>query len=289
MCIIAYSPKNTPIPSAERRAQMFRRNSDGAGFMFANGGVVHIEKGFMSLDAMEKRLAEIAENVDLTAVPVVLHYRIGTHGGNTPGNTHPFPITGDRKALKKLVLDTTFAVAHNGIIHSVVPKKGYSDTQEYIVRRLSNLKSPFRHPILDQIYTETRSKFAFMYGNGTVQLVGSIVQDEIDGCYYSNDSYLTPRDIYNERKGIWENLFRRYAGCEPRVNPQDLMPLDDDIVIDEDGALYDGADFCMDVYGRIYSYDENGDPVLTHGMHLLLSGAHRKGALDDEYDDDMPW
>ena len=54
--------------------------------------------------------------------------------------------------------------------------------------------------------------------------------------------------------------------------------------------LYDGAEFCMDIYGRIYHYDDNGCPVLTHGTHLLLAGMHRKGALDDdELDDELPW
>ena len=196
MCIIAHSPKNTPIPSAERRAEMFRRNPDGAGFMFPTDGHVHIEKGFMTFDAMEDRLAELSETYDFTALPVVFHYRIGTHGGNTPGNTHPFPITRDRKALKELVLDVPFAVAHNGIIHCVTPQKGYSDTQEYIVRRLTHIKPPFDREILTQIGAETGSKFAFMYGNGSVQLVGAITKDRDDGCFYSNTSYPGYRDMY---------------------------------------------------------------------------------------------
>lgn len=282
MCIIAYSPKNTPIPSRERREQMFRRNPDGAGFMFAVNDHVHIEKGFMSFDAMEKRLSEIAAEYDLTALPVVLHYRIGTHGGNTPGNTHPFSITSNRKMLKKLVLDTRFAVAHNGIIHGIVPQKGYSDTQEYIVRRLSRIRRPFTSDVLSQIAVETGSKFAFMYGNGDVQLVGAITKDEGDGCYYSNMSYIP--DVYVERRSAWERFVLPYM-------PEDrMLPLNDDIVIDDEGNLHDGAEYCMDVYGRIYAYDENGDPVLTRGTHLLLSGMCRSSAFDDgAYEDDYPW
>ena len=64
-----------------------------------------------------------------------------------------------------------------------------------------------------------------------------------------------------------------------------MLPLDDDIVIDADGAMYDGSEFCMDIYGRIYHYDDDGCPVLTHGMHLLLSGTCRSEELDDE----LPW
>jgi len=283
MCIIAYSPKNTPIPSTERRAQMFRRNHDGAGFMFPTDGHVHIEKGFMTFDAMEKRLAELAETYDFTALPIVFHYRIGTHGGNTPGNTHPFPITRDRKALKQLALDAPFAVAHNGIIHCVRPLKGYSDTQEYIVRRLSHIKPPFSNLILRQIGIETGSKFAFMYGSGTVQLAGQFIQDEDDRCLYSNTSYQPPRDMYVDRARTWESIIHRHQSIIPFEPYDTMLPLDDDIVIDADGNLCDGVDFCMDIYGRIYAYDEDGTPVLTHGTHLLLSGMRR-----DEYDDD-PW
>ena len=284
MCIIAYSPKNTQIPTASRRAEMFRRNPDGAGFMFPTDGRVHIEKGFMTLDAMEKRLAELSEAYDFTALPVVMHYRIGTHGGNTPGNTHPFPITKDRKALKQLVLDVPFAVAHNGIIHCVRPLKGYSDTQEYIVRRLSHIKPPFSNLILRQIGTETGSKFAFMYGSGAVHLVGQFVQDEDDGCSYSNTSYQPPRDMYVDRARTWESIIRRHQSIIPWEPYDEMLPLDDDIVIDADGNLCDGVDYCMDIYGRIYAYDEDGTPVLTHGTHLLLSGMHR-----DECDDTLPW
>lgn len=289
MCIIAHSPKNTPIPSAERRAEMFRRNPDGAGFMFAYDGHVHAEKGFMTLSAMEDRLAEVQKTIDLTALPVVLHYRIGTHGGNTPGNTHPFPITKDRKALKKLVFDAPFAVAHNGIIHCVRPLKGYSDTQEYIVRRLSHIKPPFDGGIIRQIANETGSKFAFMYGSGAVQLTSGFIADE-DGCSYSNGSYKPRYDMYVDRAPIWEGIIHRHQSILSYEPYDTMLPLDDDIVIDADGMLYDGAEFCMDIYGRIYHYDDNGCPVLTHGTHLLLAGMHRKGALDDdELDDELPW
>jgi len=293
MCIIAVSPKKTPLPSADRRAEMFHRNPDGAGFMFAADGHVHIEKGFMNLDAMEKRIAELAEVYDFTELPVVLHYRIGTHGGNTPGNTHPFPVTADRKALKKLVQDTNFAVAHNGVIHCVTPPKGYSDTQEYIVRRLSHIKPPFDRGILAEIAAETNSKLAFMYGNGIVQMTGAFTRDE-DGCYYSNASYKPRFDLYNDRQPVWSGIIHRHQSIVPFEPYDRMLPLDDDIVIDENGELHDGADYRMDIYGRIYACDGNGNMTLMQGAHLLLAGAHRKGALDDdafddEFDKDFPW
>jgi len=289
MCIIAYSPANTPIPSADRRKNMFTRNPDGAGFMFPDGGKVVIEKGFMTLDAMEKRLAELSETFDFTALPIVFHYRIGTHGGNTPNNTHPFPITRNRHALKSLNVTTDFAVAHNGIIHCVKPKKGYSDTQEYIVRRLAHIRPPFSRRILDTIGAETGSKFAFMYGDGQVQLVGAINMDMDDGCFYSNTSYLGWRDLYSHNASTWTGLLSRHQSINDWEDRKSLITLDEDIVVDRDGALHDGAEFCMDVYGRIYAYDEGGrTATYCPGAHLLVGGARRRnGVLDmTEYETD---
>lgn len=287
MCIIAYSPKGTAIPSATRRTNMFNRNPDGAGFMFPVNGHVHAEKGFMTLADMENRLAELAEVYDFTALPVVFHYRIGTHGGNTPQNTHPFPVTHNRGALKALEFDAPFAVAHNGIIHCVKPKKGYSDTQEYVFRRLSRIKRPFTKRILEAIGLETGSKFAFMSGNGLVQLVGAITEDSDDGCYYSNTSYLGSRDMYVTYAPLWKNVYAIHRSVAPYTPTyDDFLPLDDDIVIDSDGALHDGAEFCMDVYGRIYRYDDDGVPTLTEGTHLLLSGMTRSSTYDSGWDDD---
>lgn len=286
MCIIAYSPAKTPIPSAARRANMFRRNPDGAGFMFAVDGSVHVEKGFMSLKSLEDRLAELDKVYDFTALPVVFHFRIGTHGGNTPGNTHPFPVTRNRASLKALVYDTSLAVAHNGIIHCVKPKKGYSDTQEYIVRRLANIKRPYSKYVLDAILAESGSKFAFMYGNGAVQLVGAITEDADDGCFYSNTSYKGFTDMYIHSAPMWKPILAQHQSVAPVMQEYDFLPLDDDIVIDENGDLNEGVNYCMDVYGRIYEYDMDGCPVLTHGTHLLLSGMRREDDWDDETDID---
>ena len=130
MCIIAISPKNNPIPSSDTRKKMFENNPDGAGFMYPYKGKVRIEKGFMTLDAMETRLQEVSKVIDTTKTPMIFHYRITTHGGTSQANTHPFPVTNNRKLLQLTRVDASLGVAHNGIINCVKPKDGFSDTQE---------------------------------------------------------------------------------------------------------------------------------------------------------------
>ena len=60
--------------------------------MYTKNGKVIIDKGYMSLEALKAALKKIAKEVDLTKEAMVLHFRIGTAGGNTPQNTHPFPV-----------------------------------------------------------------------------------------------------------------------------------------------------------------------------------------------------
>ena len=127
MCIIAAKAAGIPMPNRERIKTMWDGNRDGAGLMYVENGQVRIEKGFMKYKDFTKVLDRLEKRLDLTATPVVMHFRITTHGGTKPENCHPFPITDNVGALKKLTITTDLGVAHNGII-PISPRKGISDT-----------------------------------------------------------------------------------------------------------------------------------------------------------------
>ena len=127
------------MPGNDTLRTMWNVNSDGAGFMYVEKGAVRIEKGFMKYKNFIKALEKVGARLDLTATPVVMHFRITTHGGTRPENTHPFPITESLGALKKLKSTTDVGVAHNGII-PITPRKGISDTMEYVLSQLAPLK-----------------------------------------------------------------------------------------------------------------------------------------------------
>ena len=139
MCIIAAKAAGIPMPNRERIKTMWDGNRDGAGLMYVENGQVRIEKGFMKYKDFTKVLDRLEKRLDLTATPVVMHFRITTHGGTKPENCHPFPITDNVGALKKLTITTDLGVAHNGII-PISPRKGISDTMEYIASQLAPLK-----------------------------------------------------------------------------------------------------------------------------------------------------
>lgn len=191
MCIIAAKPAGVAMPDTETITRMWTRNPDGAGLMWTEGNSVHIEKGFMKLKKFLAFVDDLASRTDLTSTPVVMHFRITTHGGTCPENTHPFPVSESMGLLKKLKCTTSLGAAHNGII-DIRTRKGVSDTMEFIATRLAIL-----HKILPKFYenkdalrlvaNEIDSKMALLTKDGRIITIGDFVED--GGILYSNTSY----------------------------------------------------------------------------------------------------
>ncbi len=137
MCVAIYKPQNVPIPALEMLEMCWAANPDGAGFAMLIGNekyAIEIHKGYMTwksfVTAFEKyRLAEFTGEL-------FLHFRIATHGGISPGNTHPFSFTQDVKLLQHTNVLSNYALIHNGILPVKPDRKGISDTME-LCRRLA--------------------------------------------------------------------------------------------------------------------------------------------------------
>lgn len=116
MCVIVFKPKNIRPPSIETLTECWCRNPDGGGVMWQTKRAgLKARKGFMTLEVM---LAEIDKiPIDDAAV---YHFRIGTHGANTPENTHPWPIEGHEAAL-----------VHNGVISWLTDDRSTSDSKRF--------------------------------------------------------------------------------------------------------------------------------------------------------------
>lgn len=302
MCVIMAKPKGIDMPDDDTIHNMWVRNPDGAGFMYAKDGRVHIEKGFMKLDALRAALKRTAKTVDFKNTAVVMHFRITTHGGTKPENTHPFPITDSIGRLKKLKQDTHVGVAHNGIISSVTPRKGISDTMEYIATQLAPLSKAVPRFYKDanlmlMIQNATASKLAFLTGEGKIFTVGTFVTD--GGRLYSNTSY--EPWVYKKYTGAawgdWDDKWVTDSGkaCDKllpsdMINPGDYVTrsvdfLDDtrgDFVIGLDGDWYDGTDFAVDESDVVYSYDYDRDCLVPMLGYVAYSGS----GLPYKYDPD---
>ena len=255
------------MPDKATRTRMWTRNPDGAGIMYAKGGYVYIEKGFMSLAAMEKRLDSLSQHVNLTDVPVILHYRITTHGGTNPQCTHPFPVTNNIRNLKATRTRTKLAVAHNGIINIKV-RPGISDTMEFTADVLATMPKGFTkdtkalHHIEAQI---SGSRLCLLDGAGRITRIGNWYAGD-DGCWYSNLSYEAPRhydfgSFYGNAKSV---RFKSGKGKGKVVSTPTPAPYSIDTIYEDAPYSYHTGD-CYSDADYYDKFDDDG--FLAHYMN----------------------
>lgn len=281
MCIIASSEIGMNLPTAETIKTMWHRNSDGAGFMYNKDGKVVIKKGFMTLESFNQAIENLKNEIDVVNTAVVMHFRIGTHGGNTPENTHPFPITDTEILLKKISQNCDIGMAHNGIINTVKPRNNISDTMEYVLEFLASFKQIDRKFYKKELWqkiienTINGSRMCFLNGEGEIEYIGNWETDE-DGIKYSNSTYQSYSSKwygkYSYSNWDWYDDYDDIGTCgagllEPESAYVSL--LDEGYIVDEDGEMYDVADdnFLIDDKGYVYRYDYN------FGWAVRMTGA----------------
>lgn len=199
MCVIIAKNRGIELPSEDMLRNCFNNNPDGAGIMLACKDSVFGFKGLMTFDALKKKLEAIESRFgSLKLLPMVLHFRIGTHGSNVPENTHPFPISTvkDYDRLKQLEWRDEQGFAHNGIIHGIdhltdVKKENVSDTMvfgRYYVSPIAKyVKVAKDQKIVNIIGDMADSKLCFLDASGKIATYGQFVSES--GCSFSNDSF----------------------------------------------------------------------------------------------------
>jgi len=251
MCIIVIKPAGVKMPAIETLENCWYNNNDGAGLMYASGGTVHIEKGFMSLKTFKDALNRLKKSIDIVNTPIVFHFRITTHGGTSPGNTHPFPVTEKIPLLQLTKSKAPLAVAHNGIISIKPSRKDISDTMEYIINQLAPLyqlkKDFYKHEAGKKlVYNFIKSKMVFLDGAGRIETVGQFEEDK--GILYSNFSYCSY--INYKTWDLWDDYLLKYGATKKL-----LCWIDDGYIIDKKGDLKEGYDYLIDKKGNVYEYD----------------------------------
>ncbi len=177
MCIIMSKPAGKKIPQ-EHISNSHANNRDGVGIMYAEDGVVKIEKWLdTDHDKFLQRLSELDDR------NVVVHYRAASFGGVSLENVHPF-----------WVFENKMAMCHNGTIFKAkeFAKDGESDSSAF-ARILSDLPMDFLGRqglvLMMREYIGTTSRLAFLDSNGTVAIVNKHLGKEVDGIWYSNDYF----------------------------------------------------------------------------------------------------
>ena len=205
MCVIAVSAVGINPPTEQNLKDMFEYNDDGAGISYVLDNRVYTYKGLMTWSDFEKTYALLEKKLKTAGktfkdIAVMYHFRIGTHGPNSEGLTHPFPISHDFKHLSALELASDVVMAHNGIISSVTPRSGWSDTQQYISDivlplmqedRFFYKKKHFKNLLSNTI---NGSRLAFLNNNSEFTFIGDWTESdlpELKGIKYSNLNHET--------------------------------------------------------------------------------------------------
>ena len=212
MCVIAYKPLNVAFPEEKILSNCFENNDDGAGFMYAFEGKVHIRKGYETfkafMGALNRARAKTGDDV-----PYVMHFRIATQGyENTM--THPFPLSSKMDNLKLLRSSCNIGVAHNGIIDLTSDgSKTYSDTMKFITDYLSLIIQGFdwsKNERTCQLIENliSGSRLAILDKDGHCKLLGKGWEED-KGVFYSNHSwarepYKWPATNYYGASRWWE-------------------------------------------------------------------------------------
>lgn len=287
MCIIATSEIGKQLPDAVTIETMWHRNSDGAGFMYNHNGKVIIEKGFMTLKDFLKAVEELKTKIDVVNTAVVMHFRIGTHGGNIPENTHPFPITCAEPLLKKLHTSCNIGMAHNGIITSVEPRNNISDTMQYILEILAPLKKTVKdfnnNSVIQKLITETinGSRMCFLTSDGNINYIGNWVTDETTGIKYSNTTYIPVKD--------WWDSYAKFESITPSW--ASVSPVDGYAINSKTGEMHDGTEeeLYVDEHGNVYLYIWESDIAIRLSDTTAFNSSGVPAVFEEEAVFDINW
>lgn len=286
MCIIVVKEKDKNLPKLDYLQNCFDNNPDGMGFMYTDKGKVIIDKGYMTYKNFLKHYNKLCKKYnDFKNKSLIMHFRIGTAGANSKQNTHPYPITDNKKLLHKTYLKTDLGIAHNGIISQYNPPKNIkdiNDTQNFIMNYLYPVYSNWHDFYKNYRFREglediTNSKLAFLDKNDTIKLVGDYEEDE-NGIKYSNGNYKP--FIYSYSRYFTDPKYddTDYAynySYDLQLEPNwyfsidkkemELVGTDRDIIYDYyDDALYQITKMGSYVLlgNEVEIFDENGEEVI---------------------------
>ena len=210
MCIIIAKNKGIKMPTKEIISNCFHNNPDGAGIMLACDGIVYGFKGLMTLDDFNATLKRLKKRFgSLDELPVVMHFRISTHGSISASNTHPFPVTDKYNIMRTREWKAKLGMAHNGIItscgfHPDVKKYDVSDTMVFISKVVHPITSKLNimqdKKLLNMLQLAADSKLAFIDHKGNLEVLGNFTMDA--GIYYSNDTYKAVKPKFSYSKGF---------------------------------------------------------------------------------------
>lgn len=182
MCLLMHKPANVTFTD-EQLADMYKRNKDGYGIMYAKNECLHINKGIGTV-AQWIRFFREYEHLESC-----IHLRMRTHGDIDLENCHPYDVFGFDEAAH-----VPMALMHNGVLsQGNVKDQSKSDTWHYIrdvIRPLLTKDPEFAFtPLFEDLIASHigySNKLALMDNLGHVQIVNKEKGKEWGGVWFSN-------------------------------------------------------------------------------------------------------
>jgi hypothetical protein len=185
MCI-AILNKSGLIPQ-EHIVNSFENNYDGSGLAWIESGKINTYK---TLDDIDTYISTYEKIRNANKLPILLHFRISTHGEVNIKNVHPFMIGND------------ITMVHNGIIDFPLLNPKYSDTHNFsrFLSNYSSLNSIFIPDSILSKYIESlckkSSKMVFLNKYGKYRIFNEDLGHWNGESWYSNDTY-TNHGLYD--------------------------------------------------------------------------------------------
>lgn len=130
MCVIAYKAPDVKIKEETAR-DMFKDNSDGAGFCVVHGAKISVYKGYFKFKDLWHDLEQVQD------LAVAMHFRKATHGVTNDKMCHPFIVDANEEIATQIEVVTDKPVLfHNGIL-SHYGDKEISDTLDFVMSTLA--------------------------------------------------------------------------------------------------------------------------------------------------------
>jgi len=177
MCLAIYKKQAAVLP-IEHLQTAFDSNPDGAGFAASTGKKIEIRKGFFTFEHF------LAEYKKFNVLPMLIHFRVATHGRIGTENCHPFALA-----------EGKYAMIHNGCL-PIESDKETSDTHNFAKFVLSPILGHVHpaNPGLKYLIEQTigrGNKVCVMDKAGKAVIYNELAGHwaECGQVWYSNESY----------------------------------------------------------------------------------------------------
>ena len=286
MCIIVAKNAGIKMPSMDTLRNCFDNNPDGAGFMLAAKNTVYGFKGLMTFKEFKQELSRAEKRFgNLDKLSVVLHFRISTHGSTVGGNTHPFPLKGGYREMRKTEWIADQGFAHNGIISHTcsdpdIKKHNVSDTMVFAkkfvnpIAKYATIASDTA--IMDMLFDIADSKLCFLSKKGRISTRGHFVEQ--DGVLYSNTSF--EERSYRITGKHW-NYYYSYDADDVKTGFR-LSKKDEAIYMDELAKEY--GYYPLPEGSMIYFEDNTVFHVTEDGEYYIDDNGDLYGIWSEELD-----